>query len=90
MSETPAPKPFIYLAVPCYGGVLNLYFVNSMLALQDACRERGILVTHAAGLNAPVVADQQAVAAGRVRAAFDAARVQAQRRCMVATAAWTL
>ena len=23
----------------------------------DACRERGILVTHAAGLNAPVVAD---------------------------------
>ena len=42
MSETDAPKPFLYLAVPCYGGVLNLYFVNSMLALQDACRERGI------------------------------------------------
>ena len=37
-----APKPFIYLAVPCYGGNLNLYFVTSMLALQDACRERGI------------------------------------------------
>lgn len=42
MSETPAPKPFLYLAVPCYGGMLNLHFVNSMLVLQDACRERGI------------------------------------------------
>ena len=30
MSE--APTPFIYLAVPCYGGNLNLYFVRSLLA----------------------------------------------------------
>ena len=37
-----ASKPYIYLAVPCYGGNLNLYFVDSMLKLQDACRERGI------------------------------------------------
>ncbi len=42
MSESASPKPFIYLAVPCYGGNLNLFFVTSMLALQDACRERGI------------------------------------------------
>jgi hypothetical protein len=35
-------KPFIYLAAPCYGGVINLYFMHSVLALQDACRERGI------------------------------------------------
>ena len=42
MSETDPPKPFIYLAVPCYGGNLNLYFVKSMLTLQEACRERGI------------------------------------------------
>ncbi len=35
-------KPFLYLAVPCYGGNLNLYFVQSMLALQDACRTAGI------------------------------------------------
>ena len=37
-----AAPPYIYLAVPCYGGRLNLYFVASMLRLQDACRERGI------------------------------------------------
>lgn len=35
-------KPYLYLAVPCYGGNLNLYFVQSMLALQDACRAAGI------------------------------------------------
>ena len=40
MSDT--PPPFIYLAVPCYGGNLNLFFVKSMLALQQACREKGI------------------------------------------------
>jgi hypothetical protein len=40
MSE--APKPYLYLAVPCYGGNLNLFFVRSMLALQEACREKGI------------------------------------------------
>lgn len=37
-----APKPFLYLAVPCYGGQLTLHFVSSLLRLQDACRERGI------------------------------------------------
>lgn len=37
-----ASSPYIYLAVPCYGGILNLYFVHSLLALKDACRERGI------------------------------------------------
>ena len=37
-----APKPFLYLAVPCYGGNLNLFFVKSLLALQQACRETGI------------------------------------------------
>lgn len=42
MSESPAPTPFLYLAVPCYGGMLNLHFVKSVLALQDACRERGV------------------------------------------------
>ncbi|MBI1200565.1 MAG: hypothetical protein GC203_22110 [Phenylobacterium sp.] len=42
MPDTIPPRPFIYLAVPCYGGQLNLYFVDSLLKLQDACRERGI------------------------------------------------
>jgi hypothetical protein len=34
--------PFVYLATPCYGGVLTLQFMQSVLALQEACRERGI------------------------------------------------
>jgi hypothetical protein len=40
MSETAAP--YIYLAAPCYGGVINLYFMRAVLSLQEACRERGI------------------------------------------------
>jgi hypothetical protein len=36
------PQPFIYLAVPCYGGMLNLYFMQSLMRLQDACRGRGV------------------------------------------------
>jgi hypothetical protein len=35
-------KPFVYLATPCYGGVLTLQFMQSVLALQAACRERGV------------------------------------------------
>jgi hypothetical protein len=34
--------PFVYLATPCYGGMLTLQFMQSVLALQEACRERGI------------------------------------------------
>ena len=34
--------PFVYLATPCYGGMLTLQFMQSVLALQQACRERGI------------------------------------------------
>jgi hypothetical protein len=39
---TPPAVPFVYLATPCYGGMLNLHFMQSVLALQDACRERGV------------------------------------------------
>ncbi|MGZ3402407.1 MAG: hypothetical protein ACXWKN_03480 [Phenylobacterium sp.] len=35
-------QPFVYLAAPCYGGVINLHFMHSVLTLQDACRARGI------------------------------------------------
>ena len=34
--------PFVYLAVPCYGGLANLYFASSVVELQRACRARGI------------------------------------------------
>lgn len=35
-------QPFLYVATPCYGGMLNLAYVSSLLGLQEACRERGI------------------------------------------------
>jgi hypothetical protein len=34
--------PFVYLATPCYGGMVNVHFMQSVLTLQAACRERGI------------------------------------------------
>lgn len=58
-----APKPFIYLAVPCYGGNLNLYFVDSMLKLQDACRDRGI------GLHIDMMGGEALITRGRSRLA---------------------
>ena len=41
-SKTSGEAPFIYLATPCYGGSVLLQFMSSVLALQEACRERGI------------------------------------------------
>lgn len=63
MSETPATKPFIYLAVPCYGGQLTLFFVKSMLALHDACREKGI------GLHIEMMGGEALITRGRSRLA---------------------
>jgi hypothetical protein len=37
-----APAPSIYLAAPCYGGLVNINFMRSVLDLQLACKERGI------------------------------------------------
>jgi hypothetical protein len=42
LSTTSGKAPFIHLATPCYGGVVLLQFMHSVLALQEACRERGI------------------------------------------------
>ena len=58
-----APKPFLYLAVPCYGGNLNLYFVKSLLALQEACRERGV------GLYVDMMGGEALITRGRSRLA---------------------
>jgi hypothetical protein len=41
-AKSDTAKPYIYLATPCYGGILHLDFMHAVLALQDACRERGI------------------------------------------------
>ena len=61
MSE--APPPHIYLAVPCYGGQLTLHFVNSLLKLQDACRERGV------GLHIEMMGGEALITRGRSRLA---------------------
>ena len=58
-----AQKPYIYLAVPCYGGNLNLFFVDSMLKLQDACRDRGI------GLHIDMMGGEALITRGRSRLA---------------------
>ena len=61
MSE--ASPPHIYLAVPCYGGQLTLHFVNSLLKLQDACRERGV------GLHIEMMGGEALITRGRSRLA---------------------
>ncbi|WP_374469504.1 hypothetical protein [Phenylobacterium sp.] len=35
-------RPFIYLAAPCFGGQVNLFFMQSVLRLQEACEARGV------------------------------------------------
>jgi len=35
-------QPFVYLATPCYGGMVNVHFMQSVLTLQAACAERGV------------------------------------------------
>ena len=45
-AETPAaaekPKRGIYVATPCYGCILNVNYLQSLLGLQAACLRRGI------------------------------------------------
>ena len=57
------PQPFIYLAVPCYGGQLNLFFVDSLLKLQEACRVRGV------GLHVEMMGGEALITRGRSRLA---------------------
>jgi len=42
MPQSPTRPPFIFLAAPCYGGMVNLHFMRSVLALETACAERGV------------------------------------------------
>lgn len=34
--------PFVYVAIPCQGGLVTIHCLRSVLALQAACAERGI------------------------------------------------
>jgi hypothetical protein len=56
-------QPYIYLAIPCYGGQLTLHFVSSLLKLQDACRARGI------GLHIDMMGGEALITRGRSRLA---------------------
>ncbi len=58
-----AKPPFIYLAVPCYGGQLTLHFVSSLLRLQDACRQQGV------GLHVEMMGGEALITRGRSRLA---------------------
>ena len=55
--------PFLYLAVPCYGGLLALQFVTSLMRLQDACEARGI------GLHVDMMGGEALITRGRSRLA---------------------
>jgi hypothetical protein len=35
-------KPFLYVATPCFGGQLNVYFAQALLTLQKACAAKDI------------------------------------------------
>ncbi len=58
-----APPPFVFLAVPCYGGQLTLHFVSSLLRLQQACKARGV------GLHVEAMGGEALITRGRSRLA---------------------
>jgi len=39
---TDTQRPFIFLATPAYGGLVNIAYMRSVLALQTACAARGV------------------------------------------------
>jgi hypothetical protein len=59
----PDRAPFIYLAAPCYGGQVNLYFMSSVLRLQAACEARGI------GLHVELMSGEALITRARSRLA---------------------
>lgn len=63
MSARKGPRPFIYLATPCYGGMLNLLFMRSVLDLQAACQARDI------GLHVELMGGEALITRGRSRLA---------------------
>jgi hypothetical protein len=55
--------PFLYLATPCYGGMVNIYFLRAVLALQGACEARGI------GLHVELLSNDNQICRARARLA---------------------
>jgi hypothetical protein len=55
--------PYIYLAAPCYGGLVSIFFLRSVLELQAACETNGI------GLHVELLASDPLIARARSRLA---------------------
>lgn len=56
-------EPHLYLATPCHGGQVNLFFLRAVFDLQRACRERGI------GLTVDLLPNDHLIARARARLA---------------------
>jgi hypothetical protein len=63
MSLVPPPAPVLYLATPCQGGRVSIFFLRSVLDLQRACADRGV------GLHVELLPDEHVIARGRSRLA---------------------
>ena len=61
-------SPFLYLATPCHGGLVNIYYLRAVLELQAACEARGV------GLHVELLSNDNQITRARARLA---ARFQA-------------
>jgi len=59
----PEPQPYVYLATPCWGGLVNIFFLRSVLALQAACEARGV------GLHVELLSNDPLITRARSRLA---------------------
>ncbi len=65
-------RPHIFLATPCYGGLVNIFFLQSVLALQAACEAQGVGLTVELLENDPLITRARARLAARFLAHQDA------------------
>ena len=63
MPPEPPNAPFIYLATPCFGGLVNIFFLRSVLDLQAACEARGV------GLHVELLSNDPLITRARSRLA---------------------
>jgi hypothetical protein len=55
--------PFLFLATPCYGGQVSIFFLRSVMGLQTACAARGI------GLHVELLENDALITRARARLA---------------------
>lgn len=56
-------KPHLFLATPCYGGQVSIFFLRSVMALQAACEARGV------GLHVELLENDALITRARARLA---------------------